>query len=91
MLQCLFKYTYGFSEQLRILQLAHCRERMLFFPPASSVLRSRDYNSLAGELKHADGCSHVMPDFTLVSNIRGWLKTFLPILFGLMVNFFRCL
>lgn len=31
------------------------------FPPASSVLRSRDYNSLAVELKHTDGCSHVMP------------------------------
>lgn len=34
-------------------------------------LRSRDYDSLEGELRHTDGCSHVMPGFTLVSNKRG--------------------
>lgn len=32
-----------------------------------SGLRSRDYDSLEGELRRTDGCSHVMPGFTLVS------------------------
>lgn len=38
---------------------------MLFF---FSGLRSGDYDSLEGELRRTDGCSHVMPGFTLVSN-----------------------
>lgn len=43
-------------------------EGMLFFPTASSVLRRGDYDSLEGELRRTDGCSHVMPGFPLVSN-----------------------
>lgn len=38
------------------------------------MLRSRDYDSLGGELSHTDGCSHVMSGFTLVSNKGGCLK-----------------
>lgn len=30
------------------------------------MLSSKDYTSLGEELRHTDGCSHVMLDFTLV-------------------------
>lgn len=57
------------------------------FPTASSVLRSRDYDSLGGELRHTDGCPHVMHAFILVSN-KGdvWINQSTQ--FGLMVNLF---
>lgn len=48
-------------------ELAVVRGTLFFY----RELRSRDYDSLEEELRHTDGCSHVMPGFTLVSSKRG--------------------
>ena len=75
----------GSGDPWHFTELAQCRGDV--FPTGSSVLRSRDYDSLGGELRHADGCSHVMPGFTLVSS-KGDVWRRQPVLFGLIVNLF---
>lgn len=46
------------------------RAEFMFLQQFAAVLGGKDYNSPAEELRHADGCSHVMLGFTLQLQVQ---------------------